>query len=588
MSIEENDKVQAPIEESDDKYKKEVDEVIDKLTEKSDSLRKTVISKEEFDKKLEEIKEEAKKTKEELVQKADILRSEAKERFQARLNTLNQLINFKASIWDGTSWDGGVSATDSEKWFFWKIWEWFWDQRKWVTSGEEWKNAPLKNGLRAVWWVWLIWWIVWLWSKIFGDNIDYAAVIEWYEEMNDTQKAEAIRKYYSDNIEWYENMTDSEKRKARRKLGKELKKAEREKKRAERKNKFWNSGFWTFLKWLWVVSLLGWWGYLLKKWIDKRKEKSIENKMWDLRWFEDSCKKLKDRADECLKASDHMATEESVKKDYDKIVEDVVILQNDASKISDEISKSKASNEIKVEAVHLMEAIDDYVDDIKSIKDKIYKTDPIPFYDPSKSEVIPEPEVLKPVNGAVLTKAAIDYVNDVEKKVMEDLSDADKASLEHKRGNVVKDIEKVLTNYFNNHQILKKNKSKEMVFEIDDTAAFSGMIKGIFDKLPDLLKNKIPESFRNGTDDIAKTLEEVDAETYKDIIFKYFWSFVANAVKSENWTMTVQTYYDGISKVFPNSNVSQVENDLAASGQADKDIKDMDYPFVVSVNDQNN
>jgi hypothetical protein len=50
--------------------------------------------------------------------------------------------------------------------------------------------------------------------------------------------------------------------------------------------------------------------------------------------------------------------------------------------------------------------------------------------------------------------------------------------------------------------------------------------------------------------------------------------------------MTVQTYYDGISKVFPNkNNASQIESDLTESGQADNDIKDMTYPFVVSVND---
>ena len=43
--------------------------------------------------------------------------------------------------------------------------------------------------------------------------------------------------------------------------------------------------------------------------------------------------------------------------------------------------------------------------------------------------------------------------------------------------------------------------------------------------------------------------------------------------------MTVQTYYDAISKSYPNKYANNIAKDLASSGQANKDIKDMEYPL---------
>ena len=53
---------------------------------------------------------------------------------------------------------------EEEKWFFWKAWDWLWEQRNDVTSGEKWKEEPWKNLLRVAW-VWLTWYAVYKWVK---------------------------------------------------------------------------------------------------------------------------------------------------------------------------------------------------------------------------------------------------------------------------------------------------------------------------------------------------------------------------------------------------------------------------------------
>ena len=42
--------------------------------------------------------------------------------------------------------------------------------------------------------------------------------------------------------------------------------------------------------------------------------------------------------------------------------------------------------------------------------------------------------------------------------------------------------------------------------------------------------------------------------------------------------MTVQSYYDGIRKAYPNKNASQVASHVRL--QANKDIKDLRYPLT--------
>ena len=44
--------------------------------------------------------------------------------------------------------------------------------------------------------------------------------------------------------------------------------------------------------------------------------------------------------------------------------------------------------------------------------------------------------------------------------------------------------------------------------------------------------------------------------------------------------MTVQEYYDSICETYPNKNAAKIASDLASSWQANKDIKDMSYPFA--------
>jgi hypothetical protein len=73
-------------------------------------------------------------------------------------------------------------------------------------------------------------------------------------------------------------------------------------------------------------------------------------------------------------------------------------------------------------------------------------------------------------------------------------------------------------------------------------------------------------------------MEDLDTKTYEDVIFDYFWWVIRNVVKKEWWTMTVQAYYDGISKAYPNKNASQVVSHMR--WQANKDIKDLKYPLA--------
>ena len=192
------------------------------------------------------------------------------------------------------------------------------------------------------------------------------------------------------------------------------------------------------------------------------------------------------------------------------------------------------------------------------------------------------PETFQPVSATVLTDAAMDYLDVVVKEEIlnkgkeKDNKKADRLSnmLNRALDGIKQKARKVFQDYFKEHPILKKSESKKMVFEIDDPSAFWNMFKEVYDKsVPRALKQIIPSDVTDKINDISKTLRDADVKTYKDIAFPHFWTLIQNAVKTEHWTMTVQTYYDEFSRAFPNRHDSQIARDLASSGQADKDIK---------------
>ena len=152
---------------------------------------------------------------------------------QAELQNLKTRINNLQTEYNNTANELGTLRENVEqgekKWFTW----WCKEQRSELTTKEWWKEHPVKNTLRAVWWVWLIWWTIWLWTKIFG------------------------RKDYEDEIPWYNEMSKREKRRARRAL-------RREKRKERREN---HPGLYRFLTWTAATVWIWSWVYYLAHWI---------------------------------------------------------------------------------------------------------------------------------------------------------------------------------------------------------------------------------------------------------------------------------------------------------------------------------
>ncbi len=516
-------------------------------------------------------------------QQVDTLKDTAKEKAQAQLDTLNSLINLELSIWDkgsdNATWTTESSATDKEKWFFWKIWDRFSEKR------QNFKNNDTKDKAKTIWsfvaWSLTTRWLFSLFSK------------EWRAKRRARREA----------------------RREKRREKREARKAEKEKKREERKAEiaalpFRERPFWKILKWTIIWTVIVWWVYGIKRGLDKLGGDSIENKLWKIRWFESDCKSLKSQADDCLKLSRIVGTDYvKNKNEYDKILSDALSKQGEADKLFVELSKSRASDEIKKESENLKNNIDDYIDEIKTMKDEIYATVPdwnewdndnwewdndswewanngwewgnnswewgsqTPEWGDGSWEQSPEwewaPEEFKPVSADVVSQAAIDYIDSEVKAFTLNAATKNK-------------VKATLNRYFTSYPLLKKWKDNKMVFEISNKAEFWKTIKQLWDDIiPQLwwgMRNAAKLLFGNKLNNIDKTMSDLDAKPYEDVVFDYFWWVIRHAVKKEWWSMTVQSYYDGISKAYPNKNASQVASHI--SGQANKDIKDLKYPLT--------
>ncbi len=537
----------------DEQVMKEFENKVTKIQEDFSKFKKEILSKEEWERILEGLKERTKRAKDEL----DTLKNVAKEKFDTILNSLNEQINLEISVRENASETGeqekeSTKTEDGKKWLFRSIWDWFSDRR---TS---FNNKDKKEKWKTVW-------LLAVWG-----------LATW-----------GIFSYFSKE--------KREERRERRRQKKEAKRAAREERRKEIEAlPFWDRPIWKILKWTLIWTVIVWWIYGLKKELEKIWENSIEWKLVKLRWLAVDSEVLKSQAENCLNLShtyviDYLKN----KQEYDRILADALNLQTESIKFYDQISKSDASDVIKSDAEKIINNISKHVEDIESMKDEIYAT--VPEWDEwgdswgwnassreenptewgwsSDKEDSPEWEwnssEFEPVSADVISQAAVDYIN----------REVTAFSLDTSTKNKVKTT---LNRYFTSYPLLKKGKDNKIVFEIGNKNEFWKMIKELWDNIvPQLwfIQRKAAQMFiGHKLDNIYKTMNDLDTKAYEDVVFDYFWWVVKQAVRKEWWSMTVQAYYDGISKVYPNRNASQVVEHIRS--QANKDIKDLSYPFA--------
>ena len=106
--------------------------------------------------------------------------------------------------------------TAEEKWFFWKAWDWIWEQWSDVRSGEKRKEQPWKNILRTVGF-WVTWYAIYKWVKKLWNR--------------------AFWKKKKDEESESESSSESSSKKDTK----------------EEEKSFWDKPVWKFIKWVWAV-----------------------------------------------------------------------------------------------------------------------------------------------------------------------------------------------------------------------------------------------------------------------------------------------------------------------------------------------
>ncbi len=180
---------------------KQHEQKVSSIKSSREALKNESFSDLETQKKIEELKKEAKAEKvfveqriNELQDKTDEKSKSEKEKAQAQLDTLNDIIDVQLSVltqkieWTEDSIAGPIGESivnktwneniTEEKWFLWKTWEWIGDQWYDVRDLEKWKEEWWKNLIRTVWfvatWVGAVALVVKWFKKLFwkdrGDN----------------------------------------------------------------------------------------------------------------------------------------------------------------------------------------------------------------------------------------------------------------------------------------------------------------------------------------------------------------------------------------------------------------------------------
>ena len=178
-----------------DQLKTEVDDIKNSLNELKNNVS---LSEEERKNKAENLKKQAETTKQRIQAEIDVLAAKTDEESKKKveeaktlLNSLSDTTSLSISILN--SWNTETSITTAtsavkteKKWFWWKTWEWLWEQWSDVRSGDKRKEQPWKNILRTVGF-WVTWyaiyrWVKKLWNRAFGDKKQK----EWWESSGDS------------------------------------------------------------------------------------------------------------------------------------------------------------------------------------------------------------------------------------------------------------------------------------------------------------------------------------------------------------------------------------------------------------------
>ena len=282
-----------------DQLKTEVKEIKNSLNELKNNV---TLSEEERRNKAEALKNQAEATRQKIQAEIDTLADKTddeskkqKEEADTLLNSFNEIMNLYNSILNNSNnlntWiettavttvpTAAVSSTatvEKEKWFFWKTWDWIWEQWSDVISWDKRKEQPWQNILRAVWF-WLTWyaaykWVKALWNRAFWDD-------EEEEEYEDEEK--------------------------------------KSKKKKKNKKSFWDRWYWKALKW---IGIWTWW-YYVSRWLITWN--------WDIFWWNPFSDRKKDWP-ETLPWSDTQSSE----KAYEKLSEDdKKIYESSASAINE-------------------------------------------------------------------------------------------------------------------------------------------------------------------------------------------------------------------------------------------------------------
>lgn len=566
------------------------DSKIQSIKDELNSLSNNILSANERINKIKEIQEKTRQTKEELENEMNNLTDEEKEKAEACLNTLNELISFELALYTTatattTQPEQAPWNWNNKEWFFTKAKNRIWSQWSDIWNTDKWKNESGKNLLRsvgfAVTWVGIVS-LAYGWIKRLRRKLRETRPLQ----TADTPEAQPEQ----ENTPWFRQ----------RPFGK-------------------------FLKRLWIGSAVAWWTYALWKrfnWWDRLKQRwgnraednteytddidsnYGEAELRELRWFETECKSLKEQANNRRK----LATKENGvnyvdnAKEYRRILNKALYLQDKSVEIYEKIfGSNESSYRTKNETENLKNQIDRYVRKIYAMKDEVFQNVPewTDLWDENEFEWNyttsrynngwnngwnwtsdnPEswweetPESFEPISANHFSNAAITYL----KTNVPDLPFSNDTQNK---------VQWTLNTYFNSYPIIKKSNKRNMIFEIWNKAAFSAMLKQLREQIMSWMSRierkgarvfywKKIDAIETTINNIDGTLNNLDPNQYENVIFNCLWWIVKNVVEVENWTMTVQNYYNNVKRYYPNINETQIDNDLRNSWQAEKDIKYM-------------
>lgn len=574
------------------------DTKIKSIKDELNSLNNSILSWNEKINKIKELQEKTNNTKEELEKEMSTLSEEEKEKAQAQLDTLNELINFELLLYKTATDNNKPEQSwnwDKKEWFFSKTKDWIGSQRSDIRDKDKRKDETGKNLLRSAWFI-----ATWGWA--------IALVVGWIkrlvERRREKKAAETATQTNPENPET----------------------------EVEQGNKPWfrKRPFWKVLKRLWIWSAVAWWTYVVWKRLNRRdrlkerrsnrwnkdntnpdtevQQEFWKEELWQLSWFENECKELTNQANSRRKLASKNGTDYvDNAKEYRRILNKALYLQTEALEIYDKIFNSNESSiQTKNETDNLKNSIDSAVRKIYQMKDEVFQNVPewADLWDKddlgwsyswnwdsgrwswnnswwnnswfeSQDWWDETPETFEAINANIFSTAAINYLKtNVPELPLDD--------------DTQENVQRMLNWYFNSYPILKKSNKKNMIFEIWNKTKFSETLKSIWNEIESWIgfftwlfgRKKIKELGAK-INNFENELKNSSSNDYENIIFKYLWWIVQDVVKYENWTMTVQNYYDSIKKHYPNKNDTQISNDLQNSGQSNVDIKYMDANKIV-------